>query len=481
MSTFSRVPPTGHFLLISNDAARDPEISFKAKGVLGKMLSFEPGWVFRRSHLQKLSTNKRISLDNSIEELINAGYVVQNQQKRSADGRWSDTHYEVYDQRPTARRLPPTEVLDPSPALKASTADANLSVVSDNLFVRIRNAAMRDPLTSDKAKGLLVCMLSFPRGWEFSQTYLQRFATDKEVSIATGLNELIKAGYIIRGNQKRGEAGTFGALSYLVADYRIGTCEDPNLDTHHSATVVTAPGKPAHGDNAVLYAEPPHPPAATAPGKPAPGKPAPGKPAPGKPAPKKTVGKKTVNKKTISSRRARATGDPRPAEQDTTTHDGNEKGLSPRITKTLKGLLSTLFNDEPHRIEAWPALGAEQQEEAFQRAQERKKKGDPKAFSTLLKEELDTATGLKKASSDQASVRPPHFTTDKAAWVEAALDASKEAYYRAREEGLDRDEAERRESIAFEETMRRYRESRHGPHAAKPDGASRTSNQTKHD
>lgn len=406
--------------MLSNSAAQDPGISYKARGVLGKMLSFDPGWVFHRSHLLKLSSNGRVSLTSSINELIAAGYLVKNEQKRGTKGRFANSDYEVYDQRPTSPTPDATEASNET----AGPDKASFQILSDHRFVRIRNAAVRDPSTSDKAKGILLTMLSFPPDWRFSQAYLERFATDGEVSIGSGLAELMAAGYIARSaEQERDELGQFGAYIYTVADYRIGTEEDPLFQKADEDGISTVPPKPANG---------------AVPRNPVPGKPVPRKPAHGEPTAKKTINKKTLPKNTLSSRPP-ALSESLRAEEPTTQGE-KRKSLNGRILATFKNLHSNFLQEDPRRAKAWHGLDAAKQDAAFGAAQERKKNPhEPKAFSTVLKEELDLAAGLTRAAAstidDEAKrARELHRTI--------AMEAQEMAFHNALDAGHDVETAE---------------------------------------
>lgn len=435
MSTF-RVPPREHFTLLSNTAARDPKTSYKAKGILGTMLSFDPNWVFRTRHLLTLSTNGKASLRTGIHELVKAGYVVKNEQLRGDRGRWANTDYDVYDY-PQRRPLPQATADPESNREQGAEGEGgrNYRLLVDNRYVKVRNAAMRDPATSFKAKGILLTMLSFPPDWEFSEEYLENFATDRVDAISTGLDELIAAGYILRLEQQRKPNGHFGSSTYLVADYRIGTDEDPSRDLTELA--ITAPGKSDHGEAA---------PGFSAHGEPAPGKSVHGEPAPGKSAPKKNVSKKTVEKKTDPKKSSSAHPQ---AEPKATTQEGAKRGLDKKITATFKALLPQLFTDDPRRIKAWNGLTIDRQEEAFRRAQERKKNEyEHKAFSTVLKEELDIASGLARPAAQETTDRDPEAVADMAARRRAAEQAAEqrfnEVYDDAIAEGATVEEATRR-------------------------------------
>lgn len=422
MSTF-RVPPRKHFTLLSNLAVRDPRTSYKAKGLLGTMLSFDPDWVFHKNHLLTLMKERKAALGTGLKELREAGYVVLNGQKRSDRGHFGNSDYDVYDY-PHGNPLPP-EAPDP----EATMADApegapTFKLLADHRYVKVRNAAVRDPELTCKAKGILLTMLSFPPGWAFSQEYLENFATDRVDSIRTGINELTTSRYIVRLEQQRNDKGYFGAQTYIVADYQLGTEADPQRD--QTLELMTVLGKSAHGGSVL--------------GKSAHGESVIGKSVHGKSAPKKTVPKKTVEKKTVSKKSSSvpAATASEPTAPSTTTQ-GERKGLNSKIQATFKALLPHLLSDDPRRKRAWNGLSAEQQDAAFRRAQERKKEPhEQRAFSTVLKEELDIQSGLARPATTATNGQD---TKDSMATVTAAQQRWEEVFAAALDEGLSTDEA----------------------------------------
>lgn len=84
-------------------------------------------------------------------------------------------------------------------------------------FTTIRNAAIRDPRLSGKAKGYLVLLLSFPDDWQFYESHLLTLMTDGRSAFRSGIRELEAAGYLLR-RQERSEDGKLGRSVYYVSD-----------------------------------------------------------------------------------------------------------------------------------------------------------------------------------------------------------------------------------------------------------------------
>ena len=84
---------------------------------------------------------------------------------------------------------------------------SNYTVISNNVF--------KDQSLSLKAKGLLTTILSLPDNWKYSIEGLTRLCADGRNTVATAINELIKAGYIVR-TQKFDESGKFSGYIYDI-------------------------------------------------------------------------------------------------------------------------------------------------------------------------------------------------------------------------------------------------------------------------
>ena len=66
----------------------------------------------------------------------------------------------------------------------------------DKDFTVISNELMRTRMSA-KAKGLFLQIVSLPEGWNFSIAGLSKLLTDKEHSIKSGIDELVRAGFLV--------------------------------------------------------------------------------------------------------------------------------------------------------------------------------------------------------------------------------------------------------------------------------------------
>ena len=67
------------YVLINKIALRDPNLSLKAKGLWGYMLSFPDNWEFNMTHLTKNLQEGRVALANAMDELSSHGYMLKIQ------------------------------------------------------------------------------------------------------------------------------------------------------------------------------------------------------------------------------------------------------------------------------------------------------------------------------------------------------------------------------------------------------------------
>lgn len=95
-------------------------------------------------------------------------------------------------------------------------------------FTIISNAWLRDESLSWKAKGLLAYLASHARGFRVSQNLMLRQATDGRDSLLSGLAELERAGYLVRGAPDRDDTGRYGSYDYRLTDPGRPTESVPN-------------------------------------------------------------------------------------------------------------------------------------------------------------------------------------------------------------------------------------------------------------
>ncbi len=109
-------------------------------------------------------------------------------------------------------------------------------------YTVLRNAALRNPAISLKAKGCLALMLTFPDDWEYHLDHLEGMSRDGRDALRGAVRELEAHGYITRQQTRRGD-GTMGDAEYFVTD------DVPTVDgktvAGFSVAGKTVAGKPA--------------------------------------------------------------------------------------------------------------------------------------------------------------------------------------------------------------------------------------------
>lgn len=85
-------------------------------------------------------------------------------------------------------------------------------------YTTLSNRLLDDENLSFKAVGLLTFMLRLPDDWDFTLEWLAKKHKDGLSSIRSAMQELEAAGYVTRGDQKRGEGGTFRGSDYIVRE-----------------------------------------------------------------------------------------------------------------------------------------------------------------------------------------------------------------------------------------------------------------------
>jgi len=91
----------------------------------------------------------------------------------------------------------------------------------NNPYVMINKEMINDKELSMRATGLLCYMLSLPDDWEFYETELKKHFPEGKKAIHSTIEELIKLGYIIKGEQIRNEHGRFGSYDYEIHEVSI--------------------------------------------------------------------------------------------------------------------------------------------------------------------------------------------------------------------------------------------------------------------
>ena len=94
-------------------------------------------------------------------------------------------------------------------------------------YTVMSNYHLRDTSLSLKAKGLLSQMLSLPEGWDYTLSGLSEINRESKDAIRSAVNELEKAGYIVR-HQTTDNNGKFSANEYIIHEQPVSA--PPLLD-----------------------------------------------------------------------------------------------------------------------------------------------------------------------------------------------------------------------------------------------------------
>lgn len=91
-------------------------------------------------------------------------------------------------------------------------------IAFESQFTQLPNAWLRDPRLSWRARGVLAGLMSHRVGWRTSVAALARQGVEGRDAIATAVDELIKFGYLKRGDMQHGEGGKFAGIQYELCD-----------------------------------------------------------------------------------------------------------------------------------------------------------------------------------------------------------------------------------------------------------------------
>ena len=89
-----RTEKTGNFSIVSNSPFTSSQLSWKAKGILIYLLTKPNDWNLIINDLVHHSTDGKTSTCSGIDELIQAGYIVKQEQK-SINGKFGKVTYIV--------------------------------------------------------------------------------------------------------------------------------------------------------------------------------------------------------------------------------------------------------------------------------------------------------------------------------------------------------------------------------------------------
>ena len=94
--TIYRIKKINNFVTLDKTFIDDPNLSWRAKGVLVYLLSKPENWAVRITDLIKHSTNKRDAVYAILKELKQLRYIVCSQ-TQDVEGRFNAVEYNVYE------------------------------------------------------------------------------------------------------------------------------------------------------------------------------------------------------------------------------------------------------------------------------------------------------------------------------------------------------------------------------------------------
>ena len=95
MSVF-RTKKVKNFTVMSNNHLKQPDLSFKARGILSTILAYPDDWEFSIEGLAKMASDGIKSTRSGVNELIEKGFIVRRQE-RSENGLYMKIIYDVYE------------------------------------------------------------------------------------------------------------------------------------------------------------------------------------------------------------------------------------------------------------------------------------------------------------------------------------------------------------------------------------------------
>ncbi len=94
--TIFRVPRQENYTVMSNVHLRDPNLTWKARGLMSTILSFPPDWDYSITGLAACAKDSLSATKSGVIELEENGYLYRIQQ-RKPDGTWSTMEFQVYE------------------------------------------------------------------------------------------------------------------------------------------------------------------------------------------------------------------------------------------------------------------------------------------------------------------------------------------------------------------------------------------------
>jgi hypothetical protein len=128
-----------HFTIVPNDWLRDDRLSWKARGLLGHLLSHQEGWEITIEYLVAHGADGRDAVRSGIAELEEHGYLIRHR-VRNEDGTLQGVDYILVDpttipaEKPTAENPTQADTYVGEPATKKTTSSEEQVSEDNGLF-----------------------------------------------------------------------------------------------------------------------------------------------------------------------------------------------------------------------------------------------------------------------------------------------------------------------------------------------------------
>lgn len=151
MSNILRIQSkAGNFTIVANEPLNDPDLSWKAKGLLVYLLSKPNNWRVSPEHLRKASLGGRDAIYATLKELMEAGYIIRRD-VRNPRGRVVGVEYIVLEGKnapvETPEFLPFPEKPD---TVKPDTEKPDTEKPHNNKYLVLVNTDSKKELNGDK-------------------------------------------------------------------------------------------------------------------------------------------------------------------------------------------------------------------------------------------------------------------------------------------------------------------------------------------
>lgn len=150
---------TEKFTTIPNSVLNDSKLSWKAKGILCKLLSNKSDWAVYKSQLQQFSSDGRDSTTAGFNELVERGYIVAIR-RHNDKGQFAGYDYVVYDE-PISEQPFSENPLSVNPSLintniintKLKNTNINTSIIlGENDFVELSTEEIDKLIPEEKVE-----------------------------------------------------------------------------------------------------------------------------------------------------------------------------------------------------------------------------------------------------------------------------------------------------------------------------------------